>query len=185
LRPLNDLRHRSLATQGAIALLHGDFQQAVAYYEEQLVNYRQQGSKVYFARTMCDLAIAAGHLGDHARSAALLSQALPLAREASGPYDMAVCLLVAAGIQPRPRRAVQLLAAAQAAFEVSGANVVEPLYKAESARLGKAARAALGEEDFAAAYDEGSELAVEEFITDAITDSRDWSEGSFSRLGWH
>ncbi|MFN2137633.1 MAG: ATP-binding protein, partial [Candidatus Promineifilaceae bacterium] len=177
LRPLNDLRHRSLATQGAIALLQGNFQQAVAYFAEQLANYRQQGSEVYFARAMSDLAITAGRLGDYAQAAALMLEALPLAKEASGP-DMAVCLVAAAGIQPQPRRAIQLLAAAQAAFEASGAAMVEPLYKAESARIEKAAQSALGEAVFAAAYTEGSALAVEEAIAGAITDSNEWSEGS-------
>jgi len=148
------------------------------------VNDRQQGSEVYFARAMSDRAIAAGHLGDHAQAAALLSQALLLAREVTDPYDMAVCLIGAAGIQIQPRRAVQLLAAAQAGFEASGRNMVEPLYRAESARMEKAAQTALGEAAFAAAYAEGKALAVREAIAEAIADSNEWSEGSFSRLDW-
>ncbi len=184
LRPLNDLRHRNLATHGAIALLLGDQQQAVAYFEERLKDLRQQGGKVYFARAMSDLGIATGHLGNHAQSAALLSEALLLTREESNLYDMAVCLLGVASIQPQPRRAVQLLAAAQAAFEVSGAIMVEPIYKAESTRIEEAARTALGETVFAAAYAEGKSMAAEKAIARALMDSHEWADGSFSRLGW-
>ena len=125
LRPLNDLKHRSLSSLGAIALLQGNHQQAVTYFEEHLTNSRQQGNEMN-AKAMSDLGIATGYLSDHARSAALLSEALIITREASNLYDKAVCLLAVAGIQPRPRRAVQLLAAAQAAFEASGLTMSRP-----------------------------------------------------------
>jgi predicted ATPase/class 3 adenylate cyclase len=180
LRSLNDLKHRSLSTQGAIALLQGDYHQAVAYFEELLANYRQQGNELYFTRAMSDLGIASGYLGNHAQAAALLSEALALTRETSSLYDKAVCLLGIAGIQPQPRRAVQLLAAAQAAFEASGAIMIEPIYIAESTRIEEAARTALGETVFATAYAEGKSMAAEKAIARALMDSHEWADGSLS-----
>ena len=183
LRPLNDLRHRSLSSLGAIALLQGNYQQAVNYFEEHLTNFHLQGNEAN-ARAMSDLGIATGHLSDHTRSAALFTEALIIIREASNLFDKAVCLLGVAGIQPRPRKAVQLLAAAQAAFEASGATMVEPLYIAESEHIEKAARAILDETAFTAAYAAGKALAAEKAITMALMDSHEWADGSFSSRDW-
>jgi tetratricopeptide (TPR) repeat protein len=184
LRQINDLRHRPIDTLGAIAFLQGDYQQAVALFEERLANNHQQGSEVYFVRAMSDLGIATGYLGNHAQAAALLSDALSLTQETPSHYDRAVCLLGVAGIQPRPRRAVQLLAAAESTFEASGAVTVEPIYEAESARIETAARAAMGESAYAAAYAEGKAMATEEAIATALMDRHEWADGGFARLGW-
>jgi len=179
LQPLGDLRHRPLGALGAIALLQGDYQQAVAYFEERLAGHRQQGSKVYILRDLSDLGIATGHLGDQAQAAALLSEALSLAQDLTSTDDIAVCLLGVAGAQRQPRRAVRLLAAAQAAFEASG-GIVEPLYRAESMYIEKAARAALGEAAFAIAYAEGKVLTVEQTVANTLADSDEWVDGSFN-----
>jgi len=183
LQPIGDLRHQPLDVLGAVALLEGNPQRAIAYFEERLEMHRRLGSKVYFPQDLCDLGIASGHLGDQARAAARFHEALSLIRVAISTFDhtfdLAVCLLCLAGVQPKPHRAAQLLAAAQTIFETND-WVVEPLYQAKIDRIKKAARASLGEEAFAAAHAKGKNMPVDQAIAMALADSDDWVDGNLT-----
>jgi tetratricopeptide (TPR) repeat protein len=169
LRPVGDQRHQPLGALAAIALLQGDYRQAVVYFEERLANHRRQGSKVYNVRDLSDVGIATTHLGDFAQAATLFHEALLLAQELNSPsiYDVAVCLLGVAGIQRSLHRMAQLLAAAQATFERSS-EVVEPLYRMELERTENKICEVLDEQDFAKFSAEGRAMTVEQAIAFAL-----------------
>ena len=65
------------------------------------------------------------------------------------------------------RRAAQILAAAQVAFEQSE-EFIEPLHRIEHERAEKAARITLGDADFASAWEEGKQMPLEQAIAYAL-----------------
>jgi predicted ATPase len=168
---------------GAIALLQGDHLQSVAYFERALAEHRQRGSKMHIARSMSDLGIASGHLGDHSRAADLIHATLLLNQEVSSEHEIGICLLGAAGVQKSPRNGALLLGACWATLVAAG-EVIQPIYQAEKERIEKAARADLGEDAYAAAYAEGQAMPMDQAIAMALADSDEWVDGSLTSFNW-
>ena len=160
---------QALENLGYVAYQQGAHQQATLFFEESLALFRELARKDTIAWLLGDLGIAAGQQGDHARAAALLSEALPLTQEVGDASLIAMCLIGLAGIQQQPIRAAQLLGTAQAAFEASD-EVVEPFHRAAQERIENAARAALSEDEFAAAWAEGRAMEMEQAIELALSD---------------
>lgn len=162
----NDLRD-TLVSLGAIALLEGNREQAIVYFEERLAITREFMNKASIASGLCDLGVAVRHLGDIPRSVALLREGLKLSQEIGKTYLIAACLTELAGIQQQPRSAVQMLAAAQVAFEQSG-EFIEPLYHIEHERTTNRFHEVLDAQDFAKFSEEGRMMALDQVVALAL-----------------
>jgi len=169
-----DLRS-TLATLGAIALLTGNEEQASEYFDKRLAIARELMNKASLASALCDLGIAVGHLGDAARSTALLNEGLELSQGIGNMYLIAACLTGLASIQQKPHRAAQILAASQAAFELSG-KFIEPLYRIEHERAENKIRELLDAQDFAKFSEEGYAITVEQAIALALEPAKELTE---------
>lgn len=128
---------------------------------------RELMNKASLANALCDLGIALGHLGHDARATALLKEGLALSQEIGNRYLLAICLLGLASISPSHRRAVQMLAAAQTAFERSGA-FSNPLYRVEHARAENKLRERLNAQDYSKLLEEGEAMTIEQAVALAL-----------------
>ena len=152
---------------GAIALLTGHDEQAARHFEDRLTMIRELMNKTEIAAALCDLGIALGHLRNDARATVLLREGLELSQKIDNPYLIAACLTGLASVQQQPRRAAQMLAAAQAAFERSG-EFINPLYRVEQARVENKIREVWDAQDFAKFSEEGRAMTVEEAVALAL-----------------
>ncbi len=152
---------------GAIALLRGNAQQARAYFDESLTIAYELMSRKHIANALCNLGISVGHLNDYAPATALLNEGLELSQEIGNTYLIAACITGLASIQQKPHRAAQLLAASQAAFELSD-EFMEPLYRVEQKRTENRIREVLDAQDFAKFWEEGCGMTIEQAIALAL-----------------
>jgi tetratricopeptide (TPR) repeat protein len=154
---------QALAYLGYVAYQQSAYPQSITFFEQSLALFRELEKKDMIAWLLGDLGIALGQQDNRVRAKALLREALPLSQEVGETYITAICLLGLAGIQQQPIRVVQLLAAAQTAFEASG-EIIEPFYRAAQGRIEGATRTALGEGAFIAAWGAGYTMTVEQAI---------------------
>ena len=156
----------SLCNLGYLALAEGDLAGATALLEESLALAVELGDKYWTALSLLRLAKVARAEGDHGRASALDGRALTLASELGAKRALAEWLegLARTAVAHEAfDRAVVLLGAADAVREELGA----PLPPAE--RPGHeqdlaAARASLGDDAFAAAWDAGRRMPLEEAV---------------------
>jgi tetratricopeptide (TPR) repeat protein len=160
----------TLADLGSIALLKGNAAQAIAYFEESLARTRELMNKRDIANVLSKLGIALSHHGEVARATALLQEGLELSQAIGNTYSTAACLTGLASLQQQPRRAAQMLAAAQAAFE-RRAGFIDPLYRVEQARVENKIREVLDAQDFAKFSEEGRAMTVEQAVALALEPS--------------
>ncbi len=168
---------------GGIALLQGDARQALAYYEELLEGERRQGNKGHIARAIHYLGLTALYMGDYVQAAGRFHEALALVQDTMNTHDMGTCLVGVAGVQRSAQRGALLLGAARAELDVHVWQV-EPLHQGEIERIEAAARAALGEVAFAAAYAEGAALPLDQVIAETLADSQTWATGAITAADW-
>jgi predicted ATPase/class 3 adenylate cyclase/DNA-binding XRE family transcriptional regulator len=161
---------------GRAAELQGDLERAVAYYEDSRRYYEQVGDVGAAAHSFVHLARVARRQGDLQRAEALGRAGLSISWRAGdrsmiaegldGLAQTAVALVVAGEIA-HGTRAARLLGATAALRETIGAPNLSP--EREAARSYEAsARAALGEEAWAAAFVAGHALSLEETIAEAL-----------------
>ena len=162
---------------GEVARCEGDYARAGRLYEESLALFRDQGTTGEIARSLHNLGYAAHTRGDDDHAAALFAESLRLFQERGNKRGPAECLMglaaVAAthGRQPEGTvRAARLLGAAEAQFEAIGA-AMWPADRLEYERSVTAARAALSEEVFAAAWAEGRAMTLEQAVAYALEDT--------------
>ncbi|MBV9323467.1 MAG: helix-turn-helix domain-containing protein [Chloroflexi bacterium] len=174
-RAANDLGEvaRALANLGEVHFHLGDLRRAEACHEEALVLAQQAGRVDIEAYQLSDLGNVACRLGDLARAATLHRRALGLKyslgdhrRIAISLEDMAA-LAVAEG---RMERAARLLGAATELRAAIGTPRPVP-ERMTTERTSSEARAALGEEDWAAAFATGRSLPLAEIISDALEEA--------------
>jgi predicted ATPase/class 3 adenylate cyclase len=156
---------------GSIAVLQRDDERAVAYFEERLIRARELMNKVSIANALCDLGIALGHLGDYTRATALLREGLALSREIGNLHMIAACLTGLASTTQPPHRAVQILAAAQAALEQRG-EFSDPLYRVENERAKTRLREGFGDQDFSRLLEQGYAMTLEQVVALALEENR-------------
>jgi tetratricopeptide (TPR) repeat protein len=152
---------------GAIELLTGHDEQAARHFEDRLAMVRALTNKADIAAALCELGIALGHLGYYARATALLREGLELSEETGNLYLIAACLTGLAGIEPRPRRAAQMLAASKVTFERNG-EVIDPLDRFEQERAENKIREILQAQDFSTSSEEGRAMTVEQAVALAL-----------------
>jgi hypothetical protein len=134
---------------GEIAQEQGDYERAAALFRQELEFWWASGSKMLIARCLADLGKLAGRQLQGERSA----------RDTGTEHTPAEKRLA--------MRAARLLGAGEALREAIGVPQV-PRERAELERPVAAARAALGEGSFGAAWAEGRALTIEQAIALAL-----------------
>ncbi len=122
-------------------------------------------------RTLASLGSVASEAGEYARARSLYEESLELGRRTRLNHPVLLCLEGLARVavaQGRPERAAWLYGAAAAMREDRGWPL-PPAKRAEHERTMAAARGALGEEAFEAAWVRGHTLPLEEAITDTLS----------------
>ncbi len=171
---------REIGDKNAIATLltnlanvdnnQGNLELATERNTESLALARELGDHDLVALCLNNLGVLARRRGDLSQSEAYLRQALVGVWKLGDPHGSATVLeslaetAVAAG---RPERAARLLGAATAVRETVGAPLTA-YYQAKEEEEMAPARAALGEEQWAAAFASGRALSLEQAIAEAL-----------------
>jgi len=158
---------------GHLARAQGEDARAAVCYDEALTLAQAAGNKEMIGSIRHNQAYLALHQGEHARAEALLVESLMVTRAVGHWNQIAYGLAVMGGVavaQGQPERAARLLGAAEASFDASG-HIVGQTERAEHDGYIAAARAELGEEAFAAAWERGRALRVEQAIAEAVDDA--------------
>jgi predicted ATPase/class 3 adenylate cyclase len=159
-----------LSHLGEVALHRGDLARASALSEEALTLARHTGELDAEVNTLCILGQLAQRGGDLPKALALHRQGLVLARTLRDPFRIANTLeylVNVVGVAGQGEQAARLLGAAAVLRETIGAP--RPSVEADlNEQTVAAARAALGEEAWAAAFAAGGALSLEEAIAEAL-----------------
>ena len=160
----------SLNNVSMVAIQQGDYAAARSLLEESLRLCQEVGDRWLNAVALDTLGDLTRVQGDYAAARSLFGESLAICRQLDDKRGIAYCLeglAAVASAQGQHRRAAQLLAAAEALRETSGA----PLRISERAQHDRdvaAVRAGLGDEQFIAAWAEGRAMAAERAIEYAL-----------------
>jgi predicted ATPase/DNA-binding XRE family transcriptional regulator len=178
-RELGD--HADVAyTQAALAGLAadgGDLTRARALCEEAVAAFRQLSDDARLSGALSVLGRVAGLQGDEQGAVAAYAESLrlrhaapteDLARSLEGLAQVVARQAARTGAGRRMERAVHLFGAAAALWDGLGLPRA-PEYREEHERQVAAARAALGEEAFAAAWTAGQRLSLEQAVAMALS----------------
>jgi predicted ATPase len=150
----------------------GNLRRATTLLEESLALSRGLENAWGIARTLASLGSVACEAGEYARASRLYEESLELGGRRMGLNHIILpCLEGLARVavaQGRMERATRLCGAAAALREDTGWPL-PPAKRTEHDRTVAAAREALGEEAFAAAWVRGHALPLEEAITDTLS----------------
>lgn len=148
------------------ARIAGDYRLARTLYEESLARNRARGNRLIEAVELANLSMVEKKEGNLQQAEANLTQAIQISREINNSYILAACLVALAAVAASARRARQsahLLGGADAIYSVTGL-VIDPADKPEYDQAEIAARSELGNEAFAAAYEEGAKLTIDRLL---------------------
>jgi predicted ATPase/DNA-binding XRE family transcriptional regulator len=150
----------------------GDLRRARMLLEESLALSRGKEHAWGIARTLASLGSVACEAGEYARALRLYEESLELGRRMGLNHTILLCLEGLARVavaQGRMERAARLCGTTAALREDMGWPL-PPVKRDEHERtVAAAAREALGEEAFAAAWVRGHTLPLEEAITDTLS----------------
>jgi predicted ATPase/class 3 adenylate cyclase len=171
MRALGDQRGIAIALHnlGNIAAYQGDLERAAASFKEAVSLARQEGDQQGVALGLSNLGAVARMGGEVAQAEALLREALTLLWKLG---DLRACaggleeLASTAGVAGQGERAARLLGSAAALRETLDAPPPAP-WQAEVEQAVAAARTALGEEAWAAAFAAGRAMTLEQAIAEA------------------
>jgi predicted ATPase/DNA-binding XRE family transcriptional regulator len=156
----------------------GEIERARTLLEESLASLRRKTHPLRVANalaiTLSRLGSIECEMGRDARASELHKESLELARRFGFTFDVVICLegmARVAAVQGKPERAALLLGASAALREEMGTHLT-PIARADHDHAVNAARAALGEDAFAPAWDEGHAMPLEEAIAEAVGDDR-------------
>jgi predicted ATPase/DNA-binding CsgD family transcriptional regulator/Tfp pilus assembly protein PilF len=157
----------SLNRLGDLARLAGDLSRAEALYNESLALWRSVSGNPGIASSLHKLAQTARRRGNVSEAGRLLSESLELQTEIGNKQGIVECLAALAGLALEwapAERAVELLAAAEVAVSQLGAPLA-PADAVDFERDRSRGQASLDTSTWAAAYQRGSELTVNEALT--------------------
>lgn len=168
-RELGDQLRTALALNnlGVAAFEAGDLVRAAARYEEALATYRERGDRSGAALSLHNLAEVLRDQGDLARSAALWQESLVLRAEQGNVAGFAESLSGLAVIAMRAglkERAVRLLGAAEGMQTRIGYQF-PPKERDLQERATAALRSGLDSASFAAAWNAGQAMSMEDAVT--------------------
>jgi predicted ATPase/class 3 adenylate cyclase/Flp pilus assembly protein TadD len=159
-----------LANLGGIAMDQGDCAAAGPLFEESLAMHRESGDQGSMAAVLHNLGKVAHRQGDVVTACHKFRESLAIRRELGDPRGMALALVglgVAAGARGNFTRSVRLFGAAEAAREAVGATL-PPSERGDHDLQAAGARAALGEEEYAALWAEGRVMPLEQAVAYAM-----------------
>jgi predicted ATPase/DNA-binding CsgD family transcriptional regulator len=161
----------SLHNLAVAAYLEGELETARALCEESLTIFRRGDIQGAAAEVLVSLGVILDAAGDPSSALASHVEAMRLARRFGPRWEMAAALEGVAGVAVGQRQAVLAveLAARAAALRAEIAMPVRPTWQAELDSAMTAARAALGEQTFAAAWRRGGEGSLAAAIAAAAT----------------
>jgi tetratricopeptide (TPR) repeat protein len=177
-----------LGCLGETARAGRDYERAVAYHEQALAKCRELGDAAHaMVGSLNSLGLMANSRGDFSRARQLFGECLGIHRGTGDVPGIAGCLAGFAGVavgEHEPARAARLLGA-EALARVGGPSVaadlrdwrMDAVNRAEYDRYAAAARDALGEEAFAAAWEAGRALSLEAAVEYALQESGDLPDG--------
>jgi predicted ATPase/DNA-binding XRE family transcriptional regulator/Tfp pilus assembly protein PilF len=166
---------RSLNNRGVLAYFQGRWVESATAFEEALVLSRALGNRLRMASCLMGLGWVATHQGDLGRAVVLEREALTLYWELGYKRRSAEALeslAMTAGVAGQGERAAHLLGVVATLRETIGAPQSKALRKDMDQALAEA-RAALGEEAWAAAFASGQALSLEEAIAEALGEESD------------
>jgi len=150
----------------------GDLRRATTLLKESLALSRDKEHAWGIARTLASLGSVACEAGEYARASRLYEESLELGGRRMGlNHTILLCLEGLARVavaQGRMERAARVCGAAAALREDMGWPL-PPAKRAEHDRTVAAARGALGEEEFEAAWVRGHSLLMEQAVTDTLS----------------
>jgi len=161
---------RVLSELGCVALRQGDYTRARALLEESLTLFRDPEDHYLECRARYFLGHAARLTGDYAQAHACYRRAVIILAEMNNSWGLfylleaLACLAVA---EAQWERAARLFGAAERLGKTIGV-LIAPIERAECERDMAAARAALGEPAFAAAWAAGQALTLDQVIACAL-----------------
>jgi tetratricopeptide (TPR) repeat protein len=154
------------ATFGNVALAQGEHARAAALIEQGLAVSRQAGDAQVMAMGLFLAADVARARGDYERAIARLKESLGHYRAFRAPWGICLVLSIAAAVSAergQPERAARLFGAEQALRNAIG-YVMNVRWRPVHERDLASARAALGDETFAAAWAEGEAMTREQAV---------------------
>jgi predicted ATPase/DNA-binding XRE family transcriptional regulator len=154
-----------LNSLGDLERTQGNDARAAAHYEESLEMATVVGYKAQQATCFHNLAHVARRHGEDPRARMLFGEALTLFRDIGDIRAVAECLagLAGVGIESQPERSARMMGAAVAVAEAVSGRLF-PMHQADLESSIAMARDRLGSVSFAAAWEEGHSMTLEEAI---------------------
>jgi predicted ATPase/DNA-binding XRE family transcriptional regulator len=156
------------------ARAQGDLRRARALLEENLTALRGEEQRARIANALANTLARLGsiecELGEDARASKLYKESLEVVWRFGFGFEGVACLeglARVAAMQGRPERAARLLGTAAARREEMSTSL-SPISRADHGHAVEAAREALGEEAFAAAWAVGHAMPLDGAIADAV-----------------
>jgi predicted ATPase len=162
-----------LMSLGFLAEFRGDIARATALFDEMVVLCRDVGDVWLLATALAHLARMSDYQGDYERATALYKEGLALNPRLEIKRGILWCLTGLAEVeasQQQGERAARLWGAAEALREATH-DPIEAFWHASHDGNAAAARAALGDEAFAAAWAEGRAMPLKQAITFALEET--------------
>jgi len=165
----------ALSNLGEVARTQGQYDQARAFYQESERLLRASDEKGDLARVIHTLGYVAQHEGDTARAEAQFWESLAMFRRLGNRRGIAECLAGLAGLSGRPGRggaqwAATLLGAAETLLQAAG-GAWWPADRVEVERNRELIRSALDDAAFAAAWEKGRGLTLDQALRFAERDA--------------
>jgi predicted ATPase len=162
---------RALNNLGYEAYLQGNLDRATPLLDEAVTLARAAGDRSVLGYVVDSRGVLAEAQGELERATALYQEALALAQQVGNPLIEAFALSSLAGMaarQGQPVRAARMWGAASALRDAIGTQL--PLEEEERfAGPVSAVRGVLGEDGFAAAWEEGRAQPLEQVVSEALT----------------
>jgi predicted ATPase/class 3 adenylate cyclase len=155
---------------GELERMAGDYERSADLLEKGLADLRSQRAPFYVAYALTTLALTVALRGDLPRAMALCAEGLEMARRLGHQLALTLGLDVMAILRAETGQlvwAARLFGAADALRTRSGMAVWEPV-RLHAERASKHARAALGDDAFAQAREEGRGMSLERALAEAL-----------------
>jgi tetratricopeptide (TPR) repeat protein len=159
-----------LSNLGYRYVIAGDYELAALRCEEALDIARRRHDPTGLPLPLINLGLARLLQSRHADALACFRQGLQIAREVGHVVPKIYCLVGVAAVlatSGEAEQAARIAGAAQSAREATGISI-EPFEREILDESIETAREALGEEAFAAAWTEGTDLGLEEAVDRAL-----------------
>ena len=156
---------------GDLARCQGDYQKAEQLYQQGLALYREMGDLDEIPSMLHNLGYTAQHRNEPLQALALFREALSIQHKMGNQAGIAECLMGLAGVfaqQGQAQRGVRLLGASETLRTKVGSSLW-PANCVEYDRIHARLKELLDQQAFAAAWEEGQSLAIEQAIAEATT----------------